>query len=115
MVALLNLPMMCLAEELPEQSDGRPASGYVNISHLKPGEMKERIICSVIAAVKYDVPANIILAVAEIEGGKPGQLRRKYERDIRCRYYAVQHGLPPRTGKIWDLSKRRGGPWLLFL
>ncbi len=72
-VALLNLPMMCLAEELPEQSDGRPASGYVNISHLKPGEMKERIICSVIAAVKYDVPANIILAVAEIEGGKPGR------------------------------------------
>ena len=28
---------------------------------------------SVIAAVKYDVPANIILAVAEIEGGKPGR------------------------------------------
>ena len=30
-------------------------------------------MCSVIAAVKYDVPANIILAVAEIEGGKPGR------------------------------------------
>ena len=28
-------------------------------------------MCSGIAAVKYDVPANIILAVAEIEGGKP--------------------------------------------
>ena len=73
MLALLNVPMVCLAEELEGQSDGRPVSGYVNISHLKPGEMNERIMCSVIAAVKYDVPANIILAVAEIEGGKPGR------------------------------------------
>ncbi len=75
MLALLiaNAPLVCLAGELQGQSCSGPVSGYINVSHLKPGEMKERIICSVIAAVKYNVPANIILAVAEIEGGKPGQ------------------------------------------
>jgi hypothetical protein len=30
-------------------------------------------MCSISAAVKYDVPANIVLAVAEKEGGRPGQ------------------------------------------
>ena len=30
-------------------------------------------MCSIAAAVKYEVPANIVLAVAEKEGGKPGQ------------------------------------------
>lgn len=30
-------------------------------------------MCSISAAVKYEVPANIVLAVAEKEGGKPGQ------------------------------------------
>ena len=29
-------------------------------------------MCSIIAAVKYDVPANIVLAVVEIENGRPG-------------------------------------------
>jgi hypothetical protein len=33
----------------------------------------ERIICSIIAAMDYQIPANIVLAVAEIENGKPGQ------------------------------------------
>jgi hypothetical protein len=33
-------------------------------------------MCSVIAAVKYDVPANIVLAVAELENGRPGQFVR---------------------------------------
>jgi hypothetical protein len=73
MLALLSAPTVCLAGELEGQGGCRPVSGYLNISHLKPGEMNERVMCSVIAAVKYDVPANIILAVAEIEGGKPGQ------------------------------------------
>ena len=36
---------------------------------------EEWIICSIAAAVKYRVPANIVLAVAEKEGGKPGQWR----------------------------------------
>ena len=37
-----------------------------------PPAMQERIVCSVTAAVKYNVPANIVLAVAELENGKPG-------------------------------------------
>ena len=73
MFTLLSVPVVCLAGELEGQSGGAPVSRYLNISNLKPGEMNERVMCSVIAAVKYDVPANIILAVAEIEGGKPGQ------------------------------------------
>ncbi len=38
-----------------------------------PPRLQERVVCSISAAVKYDVPANIILAVAESEAGKPGQ------------------------------------------
>jgi hypothetical protein len=38
-----------------------------------PPELQDRIICSIAAAVKYRVPANIVLAVAEKEGGRPGQ------------------------------------------
>ncbi len=38
-----------------------------------PPQQQERIVCSITAAVKYDVPANIVLAVSEKEGGKPGQ------------------------------------------
>lgn len=42
------------------------------IADLPPLE-QERIVCSISAAVKYEIPANIVLAVAEKEGGKPGQ------------------------------------------
>ena len=38
-----------------------------------PPDMQERVVCSISAAIKYEVPANIILAIAEQEGGKPGQ------------------------------------------
>jgi len=38
-----------------------------------PPQLQERVVCSITAAVKYEVPANIVLAVAEKEGGKPGQ------------------------------------------
>lgn len=38
-----------------------------------PPSMHERVVCSIQAAIKYDVPANLVLAVAETEGGKPGQ------------------------------------------
>jgi hypothetical protein len=71
MLALLSAGAMCLAGEPEGQGGAGPVYGYLTI--LKPEEMNERVMCSVIAAVKYDVPANIILAVAEIEGGKPGQ------------------------------------------
>ena len=30
-------------------------------------------MCSIAAAIKYEIPANIVLAIAEKEGGKPGQ------------------------------------------
>ncbi len=42
------------------------------VADLPPLE-QERVACSISAAVKYEVPANIVLAVAEKEGGKPGQ------------------------------------------
>jgi hypothetical protein len=38
-----------------------------------PPQMQERVVCSISAAIKYEVPANIMLAVAEKEAGKPGQ------------------------------------------
>lgn len=38
-----------------------------------PPYMHERVVCSISAAVKYQVPANIVLAIAEKEGGQPGQ------------------------------------------
>lgn len=38
-----------------------------------PPQLHERVVCSIAAAVKYEIPANIVLAVAEKEGGKPGQ------------------------------------------
>lgn len=37
---------------------------------------EERITCSIAASIKYEVPANIMLAVAEKEGGRPGQVVR---------------------------------------
>ena len=40
-----------------------------------PPAIQERVVCSVTAAVKYDVPANIVLAVSELENGKPGLYR----------------------------------------
>lgn len=63
----------CLAGEPEAQSGTSPINGYISIANLQPDEIKERVICSVVAAVKYDVPANIVLAVAEVENGKPGQ------------------------------------------
>lgn len=38
-----------------------------------PPAIYEKVVCSIAAAAKYGVPANIILAVAQREGGKPGQ------------------------------------------
>lgn len=38
-----------------------------------PPQMQERVVCSITAAIKYEIPANIVLAVAEKEAGKPGQ------------------------------------------
>jgi hypothetical protein len=38
-----------------------------------PLQLRERVVCSIAAAAKYEIPANVLLAVAEMEGGKPGQ------------------------------------------
>ncbi|MES3021680.1 MAG: hypothetical protein V4857_08865 [Pseudomonadota bacterium] len=38
-----------------------------------PSYIQERIVCSIAAAAKYDIPANVVLAVAEKENGRPGQ------------------------------------------
>lgn len=38
-----------------------------------PPYLHERVTCSIAAAVQYGIPANIMLAVAEKEGGKAGQ------------------------------------------
>ena len=49
-----------------------------------PVHLQDRIVCSIQAAVKYEVPANILLAVAEKEGGKPGQWVQKSLSVILC-------------------------------
>lgn len=56
--------------------ENSPTDGYISIANLQIDEIKERVVCSVVAAVKYDVPANIVLAVAEVENGKPGRYVR---------------------------------------
>lgn len=38
-----------------------------------PTVQQERVACSIMAAIKYEVPVNIVLAIAEKEAGKPGQ------------------------------------------
>ena len=37
-----------------------------------PSFIEQRIVCSVKAAIKYQIPANMLLGVAEIENGRPG-------------------------------------------
>jgi hypothetical protein len=36
-----------------------------------PPQLQERVVCSISAFVKHEVPANIVLAIAEKEGGHP--------------------------------------------
>jgi hypothetical protein len=37
-----------------------------------PLAIHERVVCSISAAAKFGIPANIVLAIAEKEGGRPG-------------------------------------------
>lgn len=48
---------------------------YANNSYFDdlPALDKERVVCAITAAQKYKIPSNVLLAVAEKEGGKPGQ------------------------------------------
>jgi hypothetical protein len=41
-----------------------------------PQQLPERVLCSIAAAAKYDVPVNIMLAVSDKEGGRAGQWKR---------------------------------------
>lgn len=38
-----------------------------------PPQLHERMLCSIVASVKFRVPAHMLLAIAEQEGGRPGQ------------------------------------------
>lgn len=38
-----------------------------------PPNMEERVVCSISSAIKYEIPANIMLAVAEKENGPVGK------------------------------------------
>ncbi|PJE09587.1 muramidase [Legionella sp.] len=43
----------------------------IPIIDLAPFE-KERVVCAILAAIKYEIPTNIVLAIAEKEAGTPG-------------------------------------------
>jgi len=43
------------------------------VADIPPPALSEPVACSIMAAVKYELPVNIVLAVAAQEGGKPGQ------------------------------------------
>jgi hypothetical protein len=38
-----------------------------------PPQLQETAICGISAAYEYGIPANVLLAVAQAEGGRPGQ------------------------------------------
>ncbi|SDA19600.1 hypothetical protein SAMN05216315_11212 [Nitrosospira sp. Nsp18] len=50
-------------------------------------------------AAKYEVPANIALAVVEKESGMA--VGTQLERDLRCRPDAIQYRVSFRSGKVW--------------
>lgn len=39
---------------------------------LPPPELQARIVCSITSAQQFGVPPSVMLAVAQIEGGRPG-------------------------------------------
>ena len=49
-----------------------------------PPQLQEWVACSISAATKYQVPSNIVLAIAEKEAGRPGQwkLNRNGTQDV---------------------------------
>ncbi len=74
-------------------------------------------MCSISAAVKYEVPANIVLAVAEKEAGKPGQWVRNTNgtHDVGPMQFNTTYlptwpgmGSPQRCSVRWLLFVRSG-------
>ena len=43
---------------------------------LPPPDVQTRIVCSISAAQHFGLPPSVLLAVAQIEGGRPGQAVR---------------------------------------
>lgn len=43
---------------------------------LPPPDVQTRIVCSISAAQSFGLPPSVVLAVAQIEGGRPGLARR---------------------------------------
>jgi len=43
---------------------------------LPPPDVQARIFCSIAAAQQFGLPPSVLLAVAQIEGGRPGLMRR---------------------------------------
>jgi hypothetical protein len=43
---------------------------------LPPPDIQTRIVCSISAAQSFGLPPSVMLAVAQIEGGRPGLARR---------------------------------------
>ncbi len=65
--------MYLVAALLSTQVSASVISGVSDRFLTVPAHLQERIVCSIAASIHYDVPANILLAVAEKEAGKPGQ------------------------------------------
>jgi hypothetical protein len=42
------------------------------VNALPPAILEQRVTCSVAAAIRFHILANVLLAVAEIENGRPG-------------------------------------------
>ncbi len=66
--AALSMPFGADAQHAPSPA-GQNAERFADL----PTRLQERVVCSIAASIKYDIPANVLLAVAEMEGGKPGQ------------------------------------------
>ncbi|MDP5168594.1 transglycosylase SLT domain-containing protein [Pseudomonas syringae] len=87
-----------------------------------PPQMQERFVCSVSAAIKYQVPANIVLAVADKEAGKPGlrsrnsngtddvgtmQFNTGYLKDLERQYGITAHDVAQEGCYSYDLAAWR--------
>ena len=60
------------ARSAPGNSSASPP-WHQRSNALPPAVLEQRVTCSVEAAIRYDIPANLLLAVAEVENGRPGQ------------------------------------------
>ena len=59
--------MGLVAALLSTQVSASATSGLSDRFLSVPAHLQERIVCSIAASIHYDVPANIVLAVAEKE------------------------------------------------